>query len=497
MKEHSRLRTSFRTGTWRTAALAIFTVCYAVFFFWMTRTGFGSWFSEDDLLNTYYCWSRPTLDLLRANIFFVNSYPRPAGELIYCGGYALFGFDPVPFNVFRFVLGAANVVLLYVFVSRIARSREAGVIAVLLGGYHPALQQLFVDGGMLYDALAFFFFYSAFAIYIKWREEGHYPDTKQSVGILALNILALNSKEIAVSFPVGLLLYELTIGFSVAPGTWQLPTLWRKFRLTMLSGMVTLAFIVGKTTGPNALSALEPYRPVLSISRYLETYSNYASLFLMYVALDTIRPWLVYVLTGCIVLAALLRNRVLLWASLFNVFAILPIAFITPRTGFAFFVPLAGWVTYLAVLVACLRAKIVSGGPSVRVSSQLAVAATICVLVLPSYYAVMRDVMLPHVHEQQNFNRGLWLSLRKFLPTSVTDKRILLIHDPMKLGYASLFLIQLGYDERHVTVDTLRRFSENKQPTPALSSYDWVVDYADGKFFPANLPVITEPRVLR
>ena len=95
----------------------------------------------------------------------------------------------------------------------------------------------------------------------------------------------------------------------------------------------------------------------------------------------------------------------------------------------------------------------------------------------------MRDVMLPYVHEQQNFNRGLWSSLREFLPTSVTDKRILLIHDPMKLGYASLFLIQLGYDERHVTVDTLRRFSESGQPTPALSSYDLIIDYADGKFF--------------
>jgi hypothetical protein len=277
-------------------------------------------------------------------------------------------------------------------------------------------------------------------------------------------------------------LYELTVGISAAPD-WQLPALWRRFRLIMISGIVTLAFIVGKTTGPNALSALPAYRPVASVSRYLETYSDYASLFLMHVAPNAIRPWLVYVLTGCIVLAALLRNRALLWASLFNVFDILPIAFITSRAGFAFFVPLAGWVTYVAVLVTCLRARIVSGYPVARVPSQLVVAATIGVLVLPIYYAVMRDVMLPYVHEQQNFNRGLWSSLREFLPASVTDKRILLIHDPMKLSYVSLFLIQLGYDERHVSVDTLRRFSESGQPTPALSSYDLIIDYADGKFF--------------
>src|SRR5271165_4319447 len=102
----------FRTEAWRRIGLLVFALCYGVFFFRMTRTGFRSWFSEDDLLNTYYCWSRPTLDLLRANVLFVNSYYRPAAELVYCGIYAVFGFNPAPFNVFRFVLGVANLFVL-------------------------------------------------------------------------------------------------------------------------------------------------------------------------------------------------------------------------------------------------------------------------------------------------------------------------------------------------------------------------------------------------
>ncbi len=92
--------------------------------------------------------------------------------------------------------------------------------------------------------------------------------------------------------------------------------------------------------------------------------------------------------------------------------------------------------------------------------------------------------MLPYVRLSRTSIADSGRASREFLPASV-HKKIFLIHDPMNLSYVSLFLIQLGYDERHVTVDTLAAdFSENKQPIPALSSYDWIVDYADGKFLP-------------
>ena len=56
-------------------------------------------------------------------------------------------------------------------------------------------------------------------------------------------------------------------------------------------------------------------------------------------------------LAGSIIIALLTRRPVLLWAAIFNLVAILPIAFIPPRLGFAFYVPLAGWAVFLAGLL--------------------------------------------------------------------------------------------------------------------------------------------------
>ena len=465
----------FRTDTWRRTGFFIFWLLYTVFFFRMTRTGFRSWFSEDDLLNTYYCWWRPTSYLLRSNILLVGNYYRPAAELVYCGSHWFFGFNPVPLNIFRFVLGAVNLAVLYCFVARISRSREAGVIAVILGGYHPSTELLFVDGGMLYDGMAFFFFYVAFTIYVRCRLDARAPTVKMTAGILALNILALNSKEIAVSFPVALLLFELILTRDT-----QMP-FWPRYRLILISSVIVLAFIIGKTTGPDSLTLQSEYRPTLSLALYLATYSRYAAEFLLGIPSEAIRPWLVSILTGCIVLAALARQRVLLWAALFNVFAILPIAFIPARGGFAFAVPLAGWLTYIAVLVSWLRSKLTLGRIHLRVPSQMAVAAIISLTVLRPYAEFTREMLRPNVHTQQDFNRGLWESLMASLPASVKHRKILLLHDPMKLGYASMFLIRLGYNERDVTVDTDRRLGERNLPvTPG--AYDFVFDYVDGKF---------------
>ena len=431
----------------------------------MTRTGFRFWFSEDDLMNTYYCWSRPAFDLLRANVLFVNNYYRSAAEVVYCGSYALFGFNPVPLSIFRFALGVANLFVLYTFVSRISRSREAGVIAVMLGGFHPASNDLFVDSGMLYDALAFFFYCSALSLYVKCRQEGRFPGVRQSIGILALSLVALNSKEIAVSFPVALFLYELTVGWQ---SSWQLPLLWKQFRLTLISVAITLAFIVGKTTGPEALSNDASYHPAVSLSNYLATYSRYASEFLIYVTADAIRPWLFWALVGCILLAALLRHRVLLWASLFNVFAILPIAVIPPRGGFAFVVPLAGWLTYFAVLITWLRAKVTFRSLSLQAPSQLAVAAAIWLTILRPYSFFTREFQRPIVHREQDANRELWNSLRAILPASVAHKKIFVRHDPMTLAYASRFLIQLGYNVKDVVVETDRTLPHTPPPPDSL-----------------------------
>lgn len=471
--------TTGRADRWRRAGLWCFALGYAIFFFRMTRTGFRSWFSSDDLLNLYFGWSRPLPELLRANVQFVNSYYRPFAELVYYVTYSLFGFNPAPFNVIRFLLGAANVAVLYGFVSRLARSREAGAIAVLLAGFHPSTELLFVDTGMIFDALAFFFYFSALGVYLKCRNAGRVPGGRQIAGILILYILALNSKEIAVNLPVALLLVELTVAREPWPR--RLRGLWQRLRAIALAGVITLAFLFGKETGPGALLATPGYQPVFSWAQYMETYARYAEEFLLYVPKEPIRAALPWVLGGCVALAMLTRRRALVWASLFNLVAILPIAFIEARNGFAFVVPLAGWAAFLAELISWMRETVTPRGEAARLASQAMVAAAIGIGVLMPYARVVREVNRPAVHVQQDAYHALWKSAQAALPARVSGRKILILHDPMVLAWGSLMLIQLGYNDPGIVVDNERRLAE-KQRAVVPEAYDYVFDTVDGKW---------------
>ena len=162
-----------------------------------------------------------------------------------------------------------------------------------------------------------------------------------------------------MSFPVALLLVE-SIVFRPQAGK-----LRRQFLPTALAAVFTLAFIIGKNTGPQALSSMGGYQTHYSLGAYLDAYAVNAAEFL-YLSLGAVRPAMPWALAGCVALAAALRNRTLLWASVFNLVAILPIAFIPPRTGFAFYLPLAGWAVYFAALLTHIREYAVRRKPALR-----------------------------------------------------------------------------------------------------------------------------------
>jgi hypothetical protein len=439
--------------TRRDIALAIFALCYGVWFFRMTRYGLHSWFSEDDLLNIYYCWSKPFSDLLRGNIVFFNHYNRPMGELLLYVLYSAFGFNPGPFNIVRMILCFASLVVLYRFAERLTGSREMAVLSVMLIGVHPVLNSIYFDSGMYFDLLAFLFYYASMTLYIEGR---------RTVWAAVLFLCALNSKEIAVSLPVALLLL-------------------RRYRPAMITGLLTLIYIVGKNTGARPLSANAAYHPQFSPGLYLDNYAHYLAQ-LTFLTDAAVRPFVAFILIGCVILALLMRNRVMIGISLFNLVSILPIAFIPPRNGFAFFISAAGWAIYLSIMLAEGRQFVICRNRNLRLPAQAALAAALVFLVLRPEYRIMNRDYYPLIHSDQYRNRDAWTSLHAALPPRLTGKRILGLHDPFDLGYALYFMIQLGYADPTIQVDTVRLLNEHKQPVLARQ-YDYVIDYSGRAFF--------------
>ena len=156
----------------RPLALAVGVALYGWFVF-LVRGGLASWFDNDDLMNLHYYWSRPWSALLKGNLEFWSSYYRPAGGLFYRAILALWGFHPLPFRIAVMALLSVNFALLAIVVWQITGSRWGVLIALLLVGINPSFAAAYFNTGTIYDILAYAFFWSGFAVYVRLRRRGH------------------------------------------------------------------------------------------------------------------------------------------------------------------------------------------------------------------------------------------------------------------------------------------------------------------------------------
>lgn len=452
----------------RNAFLCGFAVAYGVFFLWMIRSGFHAWFSEDDLFNIYTSKTHTFRELVLACVTFWGPLVRPLPEAVLRELYHVFGFHPWPFNVLRVLLCGAAICVLYAFVRQLTRSREAAVISVVLMGFHPALFSLYFDSGMIFDLCAFLFFYSGLALYCHFRFGPRGIAWWQSSIVILLFLAALDSKEIAVTFPVALLLIELIV-FRGRGLTWTRA-------LPLCAGfLMACLYSLGRAT---TFSSIQEYRPHISLSIYFDSYSHYVAQ-LLFQPDQVVRPFIPFLLTACVVLAFAMRQRVLIWCALFNIVSILPIAFIPPRNAFAFFVPLVGWALLGAVIISSFRAWVANRHAKLRTISQLASLVTVCALIWPPEISVMRDFRGPAVERDALVNRPYYEDLRRILPADLSGKKILATRVPFQLGWVFLFLLRLGWRDFSITADTIPLL-ESQRLAVHQDQYDFVVDCAGG-----------------
>ena len=197
-------------------------------FLFVVRGGLASWFDADDLMNLHYYWSRPWPALLKANLVFWSSYYRPGGGLFYRSIYALWGFHPLPFQdrgagvaFDRFRAAGRSGAAAY----RIALGRADRLVS---DGHQPGLRRrvLRYRHHLRRSGLYFLLGRRSRCTCI-FASRGRYPVGGPLALLLCLFVAALDAKEIAVSLPVAVGLYELVWH---PPASWRFPELWRWVR---------------------------------------------------------------------------------------------------------------------------------------------------------------------------------------------------------------------------------------------------------------------------
>jgi hypothetical protein len=224
------------------AGTAVFLLAFFAFF-----AGKGLWagFTGDDLHNLHLYMSQGFGGVAESVFMFWSTSYRPLGGLFYLGIYNLFGFNPFPFRFVCFAFLLINLYIGYRFIMRLSGSKTTGVLAALLLCYHAWFVDLYYSSGTVYDLLCFFFYFSAFVYYLRVRESGQLGIRDLGV-FLMLYLCALNAKEMAVTLPFFVAIYEM-IYF---PPRFNLEGLSRWIldhgKGFVVSGLITIPYILGK-----------------------------------------------------------------------------------------------------------------------------------------------------------------------------------------------------------------------------------------------------------
>jgi hypothetical protein len=293
-------------------------------------------FAPDDMMNLAGYWRTKPAQLVTSHVLLWRNFYRPMGGVFYLPLFRAFGFDPAPYHVVILTILLVNVYFVWRLATLLRAGPAAAGLAALLACYHAGLSNLTYNIAFVYDVLCGFFYLAALVYYLRIREAGRRPTGRETAILLGLYLCALNSKEMAVTLPVVLLVYEWTYHEEAV------------LRAPFLAGLMNLPYIYGRALRPDALASQSGYRPIFSLAQLLDFQArSFRDLVGGYaVSLNTV-AWV----WGILTYLAFRRPRpVLRFCWLFLLLSPLPIEFLPGRGAACLYVPFVGLAIFLAVV---------------------------------------------------------------------------------------------------------------------------------------------------
>src|SRR6266550_6324701 len=250
----SRMKCTNKKRTFRGATFDVIGVTVLIaYFLHFALPALSGGFREDEMMNLGICWCAGALKSLLANIIFWKLFLcpgdalyylplylyRPGGAVYYLPLYHFFGLDPLPYRIAQISILVLSIPIAYYLARLLASSRSVAFLAVLAFCYHPYVANLVFVGAFIYDVLCGFFYLAALTYYVHFREQNICLRPVQLLIFLALYVLALDSKEMAVTLPAIVLIYEVLKSPRWASWNAFLSWSWRCLALSLMGGAVT------------------------------------------------------------------------------------------------------------------------------------------------------------------------------------------------------------------------------------------------------------------
>jgi hypothetical protein len=442
----------------------------ATYFVYLNWDRAGMHFASDEMMNIAAYFRPGPWRLMRSMVCIWENSPRPLGGLFYLPLYSLFGLNPAPYQIVAALILAANGYWLHRFARELGCSALAAGLATLVGLYHPGLTNLHYNTDMIYDVLCFFFYFAAFVYYTKIRHGDRTPRWWEVAVFLVLYLAALNAKEMAVTLPGALLVYEWL---------YHRAARFRGSLAVMLcAGAMNLLYMVGKFLGPDPLARVPGYRIAFSWHRFAAFSKSSVGEILCF-RNDLKWAPVVAILILLTVLAWRCKNPALRFCWWFVLIAPLPIEFLEGRGQGCLYIPMVGWAVSAAiVLVDALRAASAFLVRRLRRDAALAVLVAIAVLLwCREVQSRKLDYVNPAAAQQGVNTREMIRQLQALTPHVPPGGTVVFLHHPFE-GWDMAFIAELVLNDRRadIRLQDHNPLPENEMPRAAA-----IFDYRDGR----------------
>jgi len=478
----------FARWMWLEWKLAAGLSAILLYFLLLSHHGLRSYFNGDDVMNLvglHGYWRWPWWWSAVHALLVVTPVYRPMGDVFYRSLYGIFGFHPLPFRAACFALMALNLGLFLGFALKLSPGRKAALLSTLVFSFHAALSDLYFSTGTVYDILCVCFTLAAFLTYVSVRSRGRELHARHIVIFLLFYGGALDSKEMAASLPLALVLYEILLAPRVPSGRW-----WRRALPVLLSGALTMAALAAKIP---SLSDNPLYRPRYSPAYLLNNVSRYLGM-LVFLEQPLGAAWLLMLAGLAVIACVAMRRPVALFGLFYGFLALLPVAAVPVRDGFVLYLPLVGFALFCGdVLAAAVPSAPRFLAHGARRSLWLSLSQA------GMFGMIAAGLFVVHSRHWRDQSQQTWrenVAMREIVrgmlawrPKLPVGTRLFFLDDPLPRNHFSLpFLMQAAYHDPSICVER-----QKNSPTldPAeYAIFDYLVSLSDGKLEARRLPPI-------
>lgn len=434
-------------NVWSRVLRIAFAALVLVYLLRFAAPGLEAGFNGDDPMNIHSFWSRGVGQLARNLVLFFTTYGRPMGGVYFSVLYHFFGLNALPYHIVLLLLIIVNTFLAYRFGRLISGSELTGGLTALVAAYHAHMAPIVYLPAYVFDVLCFTFYFLAFTYYVSRRNVGVPLTRRQTGAFLLLYICALDSKEMAITLPVMILIYE---AIWHRPASLSFPALARWLRSealpALIAGAMTLVYVLGKAFGSDSLTKMEAYRPEFTWGRYWESTTRFVNEILYMPNNNVFGPASVFALAlALLCLAWLSRKKHLLLMWFFLWIGPLPITFVPGRGGPCLYLPLMGWAVVVVTLFLWLS--------SALAGSRLWMAALVLFGMWQLWgWTERQDGFVgPGIKKPGQLTWSVVEQVRALQPSVKPGSRIYVVRGPFP-DWEMKFIIELVYHDRTVNV---------------------------------------------